>query len=54
MTIDIKEVLDMIELVSMDYADNVLAQEVLDDVRKLVEAKLDETDEGMGKTYDSR
>jgi hypothetical protein len=51
MTIEIKEVLDMIELVSMDYADNVLAQEVLDDVRKLVEAKLNENDEGMEKIY---
>jgi hypothetical protein len=53
MTIPIKEVLDMIEAVSIDYANNVSAQKALDDIRKGVESKLKEIDKGMEKTYET-
>jgi hypothetical protein len=51
MSIEIKEVLDMIETVSIDYPDNGAVQKALDDLRKGVESKMDEINEGMVKEH---
>lgn len=51
MTIEIKEVLNMIESVSIEYANNQSAQKALNDLRKGIESKADEINEGMGNVY---
>jgi hypothetical protein len=53
MTIEIKEVLDMIETVSIDYADNMLVQKALNDVRVGLISKMEEINKGMEATYEA-
>lgn len=47
MTVDIKEILDMIETISIDYSNSSSVQKALSDLRKGLESKMDEINEGM-------